>query len=113
MSPKKNPADKRLMQARARAFIASMEAQGYAPIPYRRWTRRFRAEGVDVVHGPVSTTRTGNWAPKSFVETLRENRRSPDFCALRFHRQVEEVVWEVLMRGVLMDDNSSQPQQAP
>lgn len=106
MSPK-TPANKRLIEAQARASIASMEAQGYAPIPYRGWTRRFRAEGVHVVHGPVSLIRMGNWAPKPFVESLKENRRRPEFRKLRFHIQVKLVVWW-LTRG-----NNPQPPQAP
>ncbi|WNG14650.1 hypothetical protein [Cystobacter fuscus] len=99
--PPKNLAGKRLRQTRARAFIACMEACGYAPIPYRGWTRRFRAEGVRVKHGPISITHTGNWAPKLYVESLIANRRHAGFRKIPFHLQVKAVVLDVMMEELL------------
>lgn len=115
MSPK-TPTEKRLTEELARTFIDGMERAGYVRIPYRRWTRRFKKEGVPVVHGPISVTRTGNWAPRPFVESLRENRRHPEFRAMPFHRQVEEVAWRVMWEKAVwgpMHGNHPQPPQAP
>ncbi|WNG24129.1 hypothetical protein F0U62_08905 [Cystobacter fuscus] len=85
----------------ARVFIAGMKARGYVPIPQRRWKRRFKKEGVDVVHGPISDNSTGNWAPRRFVEELIENRRHAGFRKLPFHLQVKSVVLDVMMEELL------------
>ena len=75
--------------------MADQERLEYAVIPYRRWTRCFRSEGVRVIHGPVSSTRTGNYAPRAFIDGLKEFRCGSGFRALDFRLQVKIVVWWV------------------
>ncbi len=78
-----------------RAFIQYMEARGFVPIPHRRLTRALKREGAPVFHGPVSISRTGNWIPRLYLESLLEHRQQPAFRKLPFHLQVAAVVWWV------------------
>jgi hypothetical protein len=78
--------------------IAEMQALGYAPIPYRRWTRAFKKNGVPVVHGPITIYRTGNWAPKWFVDGFKKARALESFRKLDFQEQVTLYVQLVTMK---------------
>lgn len=79
-------------------LIARLEALGYAPIPYRRWTRAFRKAGMVVVHGPITINRTGNWAPKWLLDGFKKARALESFRKLDFREQVTLYVQLVTMR---------------
>lgn len=86
----------------AKQRIAQLKAAGYAPIPYRRWTRAFKAEGVRVVHAPVTQDRTGNWVEKTFLDGFVAQRRVQAFRKLPFKLQVADYVFWNRLNAILL-----------
>ncbi|NOK34279.1 hypothetical protein HMI49_13840 [Corallococcus exercitus] len=93
-------------ECEAKRYIRKMEALGYAPFPCRRWTRAFRSAGLQVVHGPITLNREGNWAPKWILDSFKAARTMAYIRKLPFK---EQVAWHMKVALLVERHHAASP----